>query len=67
MNIPQMNKCGKFIFGKFLIREDLTLHLPPQAVAGYNIAIKAKFIFSSKAKAPLLEQPTPFDAQTKVY
>ena len=34
--MPQMNKGGKFIFGKSLIRDDLTIHLPTQALTEYN-------------------------------
>lgn len=36
--MPQMNKGGKFIFGKSVIREDLTLRFPDQAVREYAIA-----------------------------
>lgn len=42
--MPQMNKGGKFIFGKSLIRDNLTIHLPPQAVAEYN-ANKEKKVY----------------------
>lgn len=35
--MPQMNKGGKFIFGKSLIREDAAIHLPPQAVSEYHL------------------------------
>ncbi len=34
--MPQMNKSGKFIFGKSLIRDNLTIHLPTQALTEYN-------------------------------
>lgn len=33
-----MNRGGKFIFGKSLIRNDYTLHLPPRAVSEYHAA-----------------------------
>ena len=36
--MPQMNKGGKFIFGKSLIRPDGTVQIPPQAVEEYHIA-----------------------------
>ena len=36
--MPQMNKGGKFIFGKSLIREDGALQFPEQAVREYDIA-----------------------------
>ena len=34
--MPQMNKGGKFIFGKSLIRTDGTLRIPPQAMEEYQ-------------------------------
>ena len=36
--MTQMNKGGKFIFGKSLIRTDGTLRIPPQAMEEYHIA-----------------------------
>ena len=48
--MPQMNKGGKFIFGKSLIRTDGTLRIPPQAMEEYHIADEGKvylFIFHS--------------------
>lgn len=45
--MPQMNKGGKFIFGKSLIREDLTIHLPTQALTEYNaIAERKVYLFT---------------------
>lgn len=35
--MPQMNKGGKFVFGKSLVRDDLTIHFPAQAIEEYNI------------------------------
>ena len=40
--MPQMNKGGKFIFGKSLIRTDGTLRIPPQAMEEYHIADEGK-------------------------
>lgn len=34
--MPQMNKGGKFIIGNSLIRDDLTVHLPTQAITEYD-------------------------------
>ena len=48
--MPQMNKGGKFIFGKSLIREDLTIHLPPQALSEYMPQLREKSIFLPGAK-----------------
>ena len=42
--MPQMNKGGKFIFGKSLIRDDLTIHLPTQALTEYNATAEGAFI-----------------------
>lgn len=39
--MPQMNKGGKFIFGKSLIRNDLTVH-PTQALTEYNATAEGK-------------------------
>ena len=36
--MPQMNKGGKFIFGRSVIREDRTIQLPAQAAEEYRIA-----------------------------
>ena len=35
--MPQLNKGGKFVFGKSLVREDGSLCLPEQAVREYHI------------------------------
>ena len=40
--MPQMNKGGKFIFGKSLIRDDMTIHLPTQALTEYNATAEGK-------------------------
>ena len=40
--MPQMNKGGKFIFGKSLIRDDLTIHLPTQVLTEYNATAEGK-------------------------
>ena len=47
MTMPQMNKGDKFIFGKSLIREDLTIHLPMQAITECNIIAEGMgFLFT---------------------
>lgn len=48
--MPQMNKGGKFIFGKSVIRENLTLHLPPQALAEYNATAEGKVYLFTGSK-----------------
>lgn len=48
--MPQMNKGGKFIFGKPLIRDDLTVHLPAQAVTEYNIKAEGKIYLFTGSK-----------------
>lgn len=40
--MPQMNKGGKFVFGKSLVREDGSLRLPPQAVREYDITAEGR-------------------------
>ncbi len=48
--MPQMNKGGKFIFGKSLIRAGGTLQLPPQAVTEYDIAKEGKVYLFTGSK-----------------
>lgn len=48
--MPQMNKGGKFIFGKSLIRYDLTTHLPTQALTEYNAALEGKVYLFTGSK-----------------
>ena len=48
--MPQINKGGKFIFGKSLIREDMTIHLPTQALDEYNAAAEGKVYLFTGSK-----------------
>lgn len=48
--MPQMNKGGKYIFGKSLIRENLTIQLPPQAVTEYQAGIEKKVYLFTGSK-----------------
>lgn len=48
--MPQMNKGGKFIFGKSRIRDDLTIQLPPQAVAEYRAGAEGKVYLFTGSK-----------------
>lgn len=48
--MPQMNKGGKFIFGKSLIRDDLTVHLPAQALTEYSAASEGKVYLFTGSK-----------------
>ena len=48
--MPQMNKGGKFIFGKSLIRLDGVIQIPPQAVEEYHIADEEKVYLFSGSK-----------------
>ena len=48
--MPQMNKGGKFIFGKSLIRDDLTVHLPPQTITEYNATAEGKVYLFTGSK-----------------
>lgn len=48
--MPQMNKGGKFIFGKSLIRDDFTIHIPTQALTEYNAATEGKVYLFTGSK-----------------
>ena len=48
--MPQMNKGGKFIFGRSLIRENGLVQLPPQAVQEYDIAAEGKVYLFTGSK-----------------
>lgn len=48
--MPQMNKGGKFIFGKSRIRNDLTIHLPTQALTEYNATTEGKVYLFTGSK-----------------
>ena len=49
--MPQMNKGGKFIFGKSLVREDGFILFPPQAVQEYQIAREGRVILFTGSKS----------------
>ncbi len=49
--MPQMNKGGKFIFGKSLVREDGTLQLPAQAIDEYDITVEGKVYLFTGSKS----------------
>lgn len=51
--MPQMNKGGKFIFGKSLIRADETLRIPPQAMEEYHIADERKVYLLPEVRLPV--------------
>lgn len=42
--MPQLNKGGKFVFGLSVIRSDLTIHIPPQALLEYDTTRDGKVI-----------------------
>lgn len=49
--MPQMNKGGKYIFGKSLIHEDGIVKLPPMAVEEYNIAVERRVYLFTGSKS----------------
>ena len=49
--MPQMNKGGKFIFGKSLIRENGIVQFPKQAVDEYDISSEGKVILFTGSKS----------------
>ena len=48
--MPQMNKCGKFIFGKSVIQEDGTVQIPTQAIHEYHILDDGKVYLFTGSK-----------------
>lgn len=48
--MPQLNKGGKFVFGFSVIRPDLTIHLPPQALSEYDVLQDGKIIIFTGSK-----------------
>lgn len=48
--MPQLNKGGKFIFGLSVVNEDLTIHIPPQALSEYNATRDGKIIIFTGSK-----------------
>lgn len=49
--MPQMNKGGKFIFGKSLIRDGGEIMLPPMAVNEYSIASEGRVYLFTGSKS----------------
>lgn len=48
--MPQMNKGGKFIFGKSVIREDGIIQIPTQAIGEYHIIDEGKVYLFTGSK-----------------
>lgn len=48
--MPQLNKGGKFVFGFSVVRDDLTIHIPPQALSEYNATQDGKVIIFTGSK-----------------
>jgi hypothetical protein len=49
--MPQMEKGGKFVFGKSLVRDGFSIQFPPQAVAEYDIALEGKVYLFTGSKS----------------
>lgn len=49
--MPQMNKGGKFIFGKSLIREDGVIQFPKQAIREYDITVEGRVYLFTGSKS----------------
>ena len=49
--MPQMNKGGKFIFGKSVIRNNGVIQFPEQAIREYNIIAEGKVYLFSGSKS----------------
>ncbi len=48
--MPQLNKGGKFVFGFSVVNEDLTIHIPPQALSEYKAKQDGKVIIFTGSK-----------------
>ena len=48
--MPRMNKGGKFIFGKSVIRDDGTVQIPTQAMEEYGITLEKKVYLFTGSK-----------------
>lgn len=48
--MPQLNKGGKFVFGFSVVRDDLTIHIPPQVLSEYNATQDGKVIIFTGSK-----------------
>ncbi len=48
--MPQLNKGGKFIFGLSVVRDDLKIHIPPQALSEYDATRDDKVIIFTGSK-----------------
>lgn len=48
--MPQLNKGGKFVFGFSVVRDDLTIHIPPQALSEYDATRDGKVIIFTGSK-----------------
>jgi len=49
--MPQMNKGGKFIFGKSVIQEDGRVRIPPQAAEEYRMALEERAYLFTGSKS----------------
>ncbi len=49
--MPQMNKGGKFIFGKSIIRNDGSIQIPEQAIQEYSITSEGKVYLFTGSKS----------------
>ena len=49
--MPQIAKGGKFVFGRSLIREDLSVRFPPQAVREYDITADQRVYLMTGSKS----------------
>lgn len=48
--MPQLNKGGKFVYGFSVIRPNLTIQIPPQALSEYHAAQDGKVIIFTGSK-----------------
>lgn len=49
--MPQLEKGGKFVYGKSLIRRGSLINFPPQAIDEYNITVEGKVYLCTGSKS----------------
>ena len=49
--MPQMNKGGKLIFGKSLVRENGVIRFPEQAIREYDITAEGRILIFTWSKS----------------
>ena len=48
--MPQLNKGGKFVFGFSVVRDDLTIHIPPRHCLNMMLHGTIRLLFLQEVK-----------------